>query len=281
MIDSMPVEARGKRRARSEDELPAELRRLWRLEAPGSGRGRPAALDVESVVKAAVALADRDGLTGVTLPRIAKALGCSAMALYRYVGSKEALWALMCDLAIGPPPPIDTRPGEWREGLRQWAAAERRVHHRRPWLARLPITGPPAGPNQVAWMESGLRVLRGTRLEAGEKLGLMMLINGYVRQTTLLSQDLERGRAATGLDEAQVARRYGRSLARLIDSTRFPETARLLASGVFETSPGGVRDDPAADPDFAFGLERILDGIDAAVARHGRRRRQGNGRLRP
>ena len=37
---------------------------------------------------------------GVTLPRIAKALGCSAMALYRYVGSKEALWSLMADLAI-------------------------------------------------------------------------------------------------------------------------------------------------------------------------------------
>ena len=93
------------------------------LEGAASRRGRPAALDVDGVVKAAVALADRDGLAGVTLPRIAKALGCSAMALYRYVGSKEALWALMCDLAIGAPPPIRRVPGEWREGLRQWAAA--------------------------------------------------------------------------------------------------------------------------------------------------------------
>src|SRR5262245_41547129 len=146
MIGSMPADARGKRRTRSGDDLPPDLRRLWRLEGAASGRGRPAALDIDRVVKAAVALADRDGLSGVTLPRIAKALGCSAMALYRYVGSKEALWALMCDLALGPPPAIDTRPEQWREGLEQWAVAERRLNHRRPWLARLPITGPPAGP---------------------------------------------------------------------------------------------------------------------------------------
>lgn len=254
--------------------MPAELRRLWRLDGAPSRRGRPAELDVDRVVKAAVALADRDGLPGVTLPRIAKALGCSAMALYRYVGSKEALWSLMADLAIGAPPPIDTGPSEWRDGLRQWASAERRLNHRRPWLARLPITGPPAGPNQVAWIESGLRILRGTRLEAAEKLGLMILINGYVRQTTLLSEDLARGRSGTGLDEAQATRRYGRSLARLIDAGTFPETARLLGSGVFEAPPGRVSDDPAAHPDFTFGLERILDGVAAAIARHGSRPRR-------
>ena len=123
---------------------------------------------------------------------------------------------------------------------------ERRLNHRRPWLARLPITGPPAGPNQVAWIESGLRVLRGTRLAPAEKLGSMMLINGYVRQTTLLSQDLEKGRSGTGFDEAQVTRRYGRSLARLVDAATFPETARLLASRVFEAAPGRASDDPAA-----------------------------------
>ena len=119
-------------------------------------------------------------------------------------------------------------------------------------------------------METGLRILRGTGLEGPEKLGLMTLISGYVRQATLLLQDLERGRSHAGLDEAQAAQRYGRSLAKLIDPDRFPETARLLASRVFEAPRGRGRDDPTAG--FTFGLERILDGISVAVARMRRAR---------
>jgi hypothetical protein len=171
----------------------------------------------------------------------------------------------MQDFAIGPPPEIATRPDQWREGLRQWARAERLLYQRSSWLARLPIAGPPIGPNAVAWMEAGLRILRGTGLDWAEKLGLLTLLNGYVRQASLLSQDLERGRSGSGLDEARTAQRYGRSLARLIDAGKFPEMARLLAARAFEPSRGRARDDPTAG--FTFGLERILDGVSVAVAR--------------
>ena len=260
----MVVGDRRKGQVVGKGEVPVELRRLWGLEGR-SRLGRPAELDVERVLRAAVALADRSGLPGVTLPRIAKVLGYSTMSLYRYVGSKGALLSLLQDFAIGPPPEIASRPGQWREGLRQWARAERVLNHRRPWLARLPIAGPPIGPNAVAWMETGLRILRGTGLGWAEKLGLLTLISGYVRQTSLLSQDLERGRTGAGLDEAQAAQRYGRSLATLIGPDKFPETARLLAARVFESSRGRTREDPTAG--FTFGLERILDGISVAVAR--------------
>jgi AcrR family transcriptional regulator len=227
---------------------------------------------VERVVRTAVDLADRDGLAGVTLPRIAKALGYTTMALYRHVGSKDELLVLMRDVAIGAPPEIATRPHAWRRGLSQWACAERLLNHRRPWLARLPISGPPAGPNQIAWMETALRILRGTGLDWAEKVGIMILISGYVRHETLLSQDLERGRDRTGIDKAQTEQRYGRSLAKLIDPNLFPETAQLFASGVFEALPALVREDPTTDPDFRFGLERVLDGVAAAIARTHRAR---------
>jgi AcrR family transcriptional regulator len=167
------------------------------------------------------------------------------MSLYRYVGSKDELLVLMLDFAVGAPPEIATAPGEWREGLRQFASAERRLNHRRPWLARVPISGPPAGPNQIAWLETALRILRDTGLGWAEKVGIMTLISGYVRHMTLLSQDLERGRDGTGLDQAQAEQRYGRSLAKLIEPDRFPEMAQLVASGIFEPPAEQVRDDPA------------------------------------
>jgi hypothetical protein len=173
----------------------------------------------------------------------------------------------MQDFAIGAPPKIKSRPDGWRSGLRRWARAQRLLNHRRPWLAQVPISGPPSGPNQIAWMESALHVLRTSGLAWGEKLGLLMLISGYVRNETLLSQDLQRGRASLGLDQAQAERRYGRSLAKLIDPDRFPETARLLASGLFEQTRARTSADPTAEPDFTFGLERILDGAEAVIGR--------------
>lgn len=266
MMVCMSVGGRGKGQVMAEQEVPVELRRLWGLSVT-SRLGRPAELHVERVVRAAVDLADRDGLPGVTLPKVAKALGYTTMSLYRYVGSKDELLCLMQDFAIGNPPKIATPPREWRKGLRQWACAERRLNQRRPWLARLPVSGPPAGPHQIAWMETALRVLRGSGLDWAEKVGIMTLISGYVRYATLLSQDLERGRDGTGIDQAQAAQRYGRNLAKLIDPDRFPETARLFASGIFEAPPERVRVDATADPDFTFGLERILDGAAAAIAR--------------
>jgi len=266
MIGGMGGAADGLRRVRVGPEVPDELRRLWRLSAP-SRLGRPAELDLERVVGAAVDLADRGGLAGASLPKVARALGYTAMSLYRYVGSKDELLCLMRDFAIGNPPKIATRPREWRSGLRRWACAERLLNERRPWLARLPIGGPPTGPHQIAWIETALRVLRGSGLDWAQKLGLISLISGYVRYASLLSHDLARGRDGTGIDEPQAAQRYGRSMATLVDPSRFPEAARLFASDVFQASRRRAGVDPTADPDFSFGLERILDGAAAAIAR--------------
>jgi hypothetical protein len=53
---------------------------------------------------------------------------------------------------------------------------------------------------------------------------------------------------------------YGRLLARLTDPERFPALRAVLASGAF--------DEPdEADYDFAFGLERVLDGIETLIDR--------------
>jgi AcrR family transcriptional regulator len=250
-----------------QEETPAELARLWRLTASASRLGRPAALDTERVVRTGVELADRDGLHGATLPKIAKELGVSPMSLYRHVGAKDELLVLMRDLAFDLPPDALAATGQWRAGLRQWASAQRLVHHRHPWLPRLPIAGPPSGPHEIAWLEAGLGALGGTRLDWAAKIGSLTLLSGYVRHASLLTQELAQGRGDTGLTQQEAERAYSRALARLITPDRFPQMARLLSSGIFEAAPEGAYDDPVGDPDFAFGLERVLDGIAVAVDR--------------
>lgn len=247
-----------------QDEVPVELRRLWGLEEQ-SRMGRRAVLDVPQVVAAAVELADRDGLAGVTLPKVAAALGVTSMSLYRYAGSKDELLTLMFDAAIGLPPGLADADG-WRDGLRRWAHALLAVHHRRPWLVRVPVTGPPSGPAQIAWMDSALGVLRETGLDWAAKVGVLGVLSGHVRQSAVLVQEFAEGRAPD-LDQVDVERAYGRALAALVAPDRFPDAARLFASPLFTTLPD--RDEGAPDPDFVFGLDLILDGVAAAVGRAG------------
>ncbi|WP_409490856.1 TetR/AcrR family transcriptional regulator [Amycolatopsis sp. cmx-11-12] len=241
-------------------EVPADLGRLWRLPAPAR-LGRPAELDLDQVVRAAVDLADRDGLDGVTLQKVAQALGFTKMSLYRHVGSKDELFELMADHANGPAPDLGDEDG-WREGVRRWSAAIRARYTEHPWLIEMPTSGPPRGPNAISWMDAMLRVLRDTGLDLATQVGVLNVVSGYLRHALTLTRQLEQGRDGTGLSQADVEQNYGRTLATLVDPERFPYAAQLFSAEVFEPGP---EDDPAVD-DFAFGLELVLDGVAATIA---------------
>ncbi|MFD5174687.1 TetR/AcrR family transcriptional regulator [Nocardia sp. NPDC058379] len=243
-----------------DEAMPADLGRLWRLPAPAR-LGRPAELDVDTVVRTAVDLADRGGLDEVTLAKVASALGFTKMALYRHVGSKDELFELMSDHALGPAPDPTAAPGRWRDGLRQWAHALLAAYAAHPWVPQLPIAGPPRGPNAVGWLDAALRPLAATGLDWGTKVGIVMLVSMHVRQASLLTQQLSDGRAGTGLSEAQVNQNYGSALARLVDAQRYPEAARLFAAPLFRSPPNAPD-----DSDFTFGLELILNGVAAEIA---------------
>jgi AcrR family transcriptional regulator len=246
--------------AMDQDRVPLELARLWRIPLD-SKLGRPARLDVGSVVDAAVALADREGLAAVTLPRVAESLGVTKMSLYRHVGSKDELLDLMRDAANGPVPDSLAGTGPWRERLRLWATEQLRVLEAHPWLAQVPPSGPPSGPNGIDWFDAGLRSLRLTGLDWGAKVGALMIVSGYVTSAAQLAQALAAGREGTGMDQAAAEREYGRAMARLVDPERFPDAAALFGGGLLEDTG-----EDTGENDFRFGLELLLDGVAAAVA---------------
>ncbi|WP_410604821.1 TetR/AcrR family transcriptional regulator [Amycolatopsis sp. lyj-90] len=234
----------------------ATLMRLWRRSERPT-RGRPSVLDIDSVVAAAVALADREGVANVTLANVASDLGVTKMSLYRHIGSKAELLELMADFAIGDPPsPVPS--GGWRAGLTRLARANREVLMSHPWLVELPLSGPPAGPNSVAWMDAILRTLRDTGLDWGTKGGVLVLIGGYVRLACAQAIQLAEGRKDSGLSQAQAEQAYGKGLAELIDPERFPDAAGFLTAGL-----GGP--EQPEDSDFTFGLDVVLDGVAALI----------------
>jgi AcrR family transcriptional regulator len=240
--------------------LPASLEAAWGLRARPS-KGPKRGLSLEQIVEAAVKIASSDGLEAVSMGRVAGDLGVSTMSLYRYVAAKDELLALMVD-ATAASPPAAPAPGEgWRAGLSRWARAELDIYRRHPWVLRVPISGPPVAPNQIAWLEQGLRCLRDTGLAEGEKLSVMLLLTGFVRSWGRLEADLMEASMASGASAQAAMSGYGRLLARLTDAERFPALHAVIAAGVFDDGP----DDPDEPDEFVFGLERVLDGIGALV----------------
>ena len=232
-------------------ELPPGLDRLWSPPPERPRRG----LSVEKVVSAALELADAEGLDAVSMGRVAKALGFTTMSLYRHVRSKEELLVLMLDRVMAMPP---ARPFEgWREGLANWAWDLLAMIRAHPWALYVPVSPPPATPASVELMERGLMPLAETALPEQDKANLILMINGYVFWQARLETELAPGSGAPA-EDALVA--YVTVMRTLVDE-RWPAVRRAVEAGIFDDA------EDTRDADFQFGLERILDGIEALTRR--------------
>ena len=225
-------------------------------------RGRKPSIDAADITRAAIAVADAEGLAAVSMARVAAELGNATMALYRHVKSKDELLTLMGEAAIEHPPVLPE--GDWRDRLAFWAKALLAEIRKRPWFLQIPVTGPPTGAKSLAWFDSALGALRGTPLEAGEKVGIVMGLVTFVHGEARVSGTLEQGFED---DPAAFGSQYGKVLRELVDPRRMPALAEVVESGVFDVD--GPYDAEEVEAEFAFGLHLFLEGIAAHIRGRG------------
>jgi AcrR family transcriptional regulator len=237
-----------------ENELPRVLQQLWGVE----GRSRPGpkpAFQVQDIGDAAIRLADAGGLTAVSMSKVAAELGVTTMALYRYVEAKDDLYVVMLDQAFGLPPVASDEEG-WRDRIIAWATSFQAALLRHPWILQVPVVEPPLSPNQLVWMEEGLRAFEHTPLTPTDRMSAMLLVNIYVRGTTGLSASM----LSMPPEEAAAAgKQYLRRLRTLATPDRFP----TIAAGLDEPQEY-IDNDPS---EFYFGLTTVLDGIQTLISR--------------
>lgn len=241
-----------------EEALPRAVALSWGV-AERPQRGPKRELSIERIIDTAVSIADHEGLGAVSMSRIATELGFTTMSLYRYVTSKDDVLALMQDAVCDVPIPAeDDRGTDWRSGLRRWSMASIEVIQAHPWFPDIPISGIPLMPNNLAVLDWGLREMRGLPLTDAEKMGTALLLSSYARAAGVVERDVRQSREK-GAQPPQNGEALTAALAELVTPERFPDLAPLVASG-------GYADDEDEQDDFAFGLERILDGIDRYIA---------------
>jgi len=238
------------------DPLRVEL--LWGLKEP-PGRGPKPTLTVGQIVSAGIDIADTDGLGALSMQRLAKKLGVGTMTLYTYVPDKDALLEVMLDRAYGAAISSLIPASGWREYLERVANALLRAYQLHPWALQVFVGGPPLGPSQMHFLEAALQALNGCGLEPAERLDAVMAVTSFVRGVAHISVGILEHEARTGLTEDQLAVEHFKAYSRVLDPGAFPATFELLAAPPGET-------DVAYDYGFEFGLQRILDGIEAHIA---------------
>ncbi|MGW2157348.1 TetR/AcrR family transcriptional regulator C-terminal domain-containing protein [Nonomuraea sp. NPDC001699] len=210
-------------------------------------------LNREKVLDAALELADREGLEGLSMRRLAKALGVEAMSLYNHVSNKADLVDGIVERVFGQVAPADPEL-PWQERLRVMARNMHRAFSRHPVvpLALATDRSNPTSPHALRTLDD----LVGTLYAAGfDDLGVwraLTAVNALVFGTLLLSTGGFDGAPGRHAGEEQVGV-YIRALA----PDRLPHFARLL-----RWTRGGV--DPAAD--FEQALDLLIDGLEKAVA---------------
>ena len=120
------------------------------------GNERQVASDVglskQRVVVEAVQLADREGVDGLSMRRLAGALGAGAMSLYHYVANKEELLDAMIDVIFEeielPPEATD-----WQSAMRRRSVSARHVLARHPWAIGLMESRTSPGPAHLRHRE--------------------------------------------------------------------------------------------------------------------------------
>jgi AcrR family transcriptional regulator len=204
----------------------------------------------ERVLQAAVDVADRGGLDALSMRKLGQELGVDAMALYRHVRNKDDLLDGLVEAIVGQ---IDRpKPGDdWKASLHEQAMAARRVMLRHPWARQVLEERGTGGPATLVRIESALATLRGGGFSIELAHHALHVLGSRIFGFT---QDL----FEEGADEPspEVAAAQARALA------AYPRVSELAQAASHEGVLGRCDD----DVEFAFGLDLILDGLEALRA---------------
>ncbi|MGD9990559.1 TetR/AcrR family transcriptional regulator C-terminal domain-containing protein [Pseudonocardia sp.] len=212
-------------------------------------RGRRAGLTRDKVVAEAVAIADVEGITAVSMRRLGRAVGVEAMSLYNHVSDKGDLLDGMIDAVFAE---IDLPVGaDWREAMRRRAHSAREVLNRHRWAVGLMESRTTPGPETLRHHDAVLGALRAegfpVALAAHAFSAIDSYLYGFVLQETSLPFD----------DGEQAAELVQQMLGE--HAARYPHLAELSAEHVRQEGY-------EFGSEFGYGLDLILDALAHRLA---------------
>ncbi|MFI6732789.1 TetR/AcrR family transcriptional regulator C-terminal domain-containing protein [Nonomuraea sp. NPDC050451] len=218
-------------------------------------------LSQDLIVEAGLRILDAEGLDALSMRRVAQEFDTGPASLYAHVANKDELLELIYDRVLSEIRLPERDPGRWKDQLREYMVEVHRVLGKHTDLARVALANIPSGENSIRMGE----FVFGLLIEAGmsprdaslsmDRISLYVTSDAYEGSVHFARM---RGAGLTDAREyfesfvGQIAGYY-----RALPAARFPHITKYV-------------DDLIADDGeqrFQYGLELLLDGIEARMPR--------------
>lgn len=212
-------------------------------------------LSRERVLRAAVVLADADGVGALSMRKLGEALGVEAMSLYHHVANKEDILDGIVDLVVSeidiPEDGVD-----WRAGLRRRALATYAVLLRHPWASTLIESRSNPIPARTRSCDATIGLLRSAGFSLRQACQAFLTLDSYIYGFTLqeVSWPFEREELPQVLAH----------LEQKISAAEYPHVADMMRFVLEERAAesSSTTREAGYTPEFVFGLDLILDGLE-------------------
>jgi len=213
---------------------------------------RRGALTRERVVRAAISLADREGIESLSMRRLGQKLGVEAMSLYNHVRNKVDLLDGMVDVVFGEIE-LPANGVDWRTAMRLRAISARQALLRHPWAIGLMESRAAPGPATLRHHDAVLGSLRTAGFSIDMAAHAYSIVDGYIYGFTLTESTLPFGNSEGMTGVAEVA-------GKIMEGFRTGEYPHLAEMAVDRAMKPGY----SYGDEFEYGLDLILDGISRA-----------------
>jgi AcrR family transcriptional regulator len=218
----------------------------------GPANKRRTPLDRELVLRAAMALADADGIEALSMRRLGRALGVEAMSIYNHVSDKDEILAGLVDIIVGDIE-IPEGTGDWKEAMRRRAVSMRRTFVLHPWALGLLESRRSVGPAALRYFDSVLGVLRRAGFSAAMALRAFSVLDSYAYGFVIQEKNLPAGSTT---EEREAVESFFRQLP--------ADEYRHLAEIVVNVAMKSGFD---YENEFAFGLDLLLKALESIRGR--------------
>src|SRR2546426_9910048 len=211
---------------------------------------RRAALTRERILRAAISLADRDGIESLSMRKLGHELGVEAMSLYNHVRNKVDMLDGMVDVVFSEIE-LPANGEEWQIAMRKRAISARQALLRHPWAIGLMESRATPGPATLRHHDAVLGSLRTAGFSIDMAAHAYSILDGYIYGFTLTELTLPFRKPG------DVARVAGNIMERF-RAGEYPHLAEMAVDRAMK--PGYSYGD-----EFEYGLDLILDGIQRAL----------------
>lgn len=204
------------------------------------------ALSRERILEQAIQLADASGIEGLSMRKLADALGVKAMSLYNHFANKDEIIDGLVEWVIAEIEVPQLTPAEWKTAMLVRANSVHKALLMHPWATQAIVSRINIGPNNLAYIDKtvGCLIKAGFSIEMADHIwnALDSHIYGFtLQELNFPLQENEYAEAATGFID-------------MIPADKYPHM-NALTTHVMQGKYNGIHD-------FEFGLMLLLNGLD-------------------